>query len=485
MHEEKSMSIDPGTLLAQAMSHALAYRRTLAKDPQPPSADYHAMLERFAEAMPAHGTDAGEVIDALATEALPGLMPIAGPRFFGWVMGASHPVGVAADWLVSAWGQNTGYHSPTPATAAIEAVAERWLLEVLDLPPGSSVGFSTGATVANAIGLAAARTGVLLQAGWDPDADGLFGAPPVEVLLGADAHSSVFSSLQLIGFGYRRVTKVDTDDQGRMRPEALARALGDKPGPKIVIAQAGQINTGAFDPFTEIVALSKAAGAWVHVDGAFGLWARAVPSLRHLTAGIEGADSWVTDGHKWLQVPYDCGFAIVRDRTIHQRAMTQWSSYLPTIGEGDRVPSAFVPELSRRARGVPVYALLRTLGRQGVAELVERHCALARHFAELLAREPGVQVLNIVSLNQVIVSFGEGDAASRRAATEAVIARIQKGGVCFAAGAEWRGDWVMRLSVTSGATTMHDIEISAAAIVAAWRAERLTQPGAAPQPGAA
>jgi glutamate/tyrosine decarboxylase-like PLP-dependent enzyme len=209
-----------------------------------------------------------------------------------------------------------------------------------------------------------------------------------------------------------------------------------------------------------------------------------VPALRHLTEGIEGADSWVTDGHKWLQVPYDCGFAIVRDRTIHQRAMTQWSSYLPTIGEGDRVPSAFVPELSRRARGVPVYAMLKTLGRQGVAEMVEHHCALARQFAELLCREPGVRVLNTVSLNQVIVSFGDGDAASRRAATEAVIARIQKGGICFAAGAQWRDDWVMRLSATSGATRARDIEISAVAIVAAWRAERLAQQRGAAQPDA-
>jgi glutamate/tyrosine decarboxylase-like PLP-dependent enzyme len=334
------------------------------------------------------------------------------------------------------------------------------------------VGFCTGATVANAIGLAAARTGVLLQAGWDPDADGLFGAPPVEVLIGADAHSSVFSSLQLIGFGWRRVTKIDTDEQGRMRPESLALALARQPGPKIVIAQAGQINTGAFDPFTEVVALAKDAGAWVHVDGAFGLWARTVPALRHQTDGIEGADSWVTDGHKWLQVPYDCGFAIVRDRAIHQRAMTQWSSYLPTIGAGDRVPSAFVPELSRRARGVPVYALLRTLGRAGVAELVARHCALARQFAQRLAGEPGVRVLNAVVLNQVIVGFGDGDAAARRADTEAVIARVQQDGVCFAAGAEWRGEWVMRLSVTSVATTAHDIELSAAAIVAAWHAVR-------------
>lgn len=464
------MTPDPGTLLAQAMAHALAYRRTLASDPRPPSADYQAMLDHFSQAMPEHGTAAGEVIDALATQALPGLMPMAGPRFFGWVIGASHPAGVAADWLVSAWGQNTGYHTPTPATAAIEAVAERWLLDVLDLPAGSSVGFSTGATVANAIGLAAARTGVLLQAGWDPDADGLFGAPPVQVFVGADAHSSVFSSLQLIGFGYRRVTRVDTDDQGRMLPTALAQALAGPPGPKIVVAQAGQINTGAFDPFADIVALAKAAGAWVHVDGAFGLWARAVPGLRHLTAGIDGADSWVTDGHKWLQVPYDCGFAIVRDRQVHQRAMTQWSSYLPSVVDGDRVPSAYVPELSRRARGVPVYAMLKTLGRQGVADLVARHCALARQLADLLAGHPGVRVLNKVCLNQVIVAFGDGGPTARRAATEAVIARVQRDGTCFAAGAQWRGQWVMRLSVSSGETTARDIEVSAAAILAAWQA---------------
>jgi glutamate/tyrosine decarboxylase-like PLP-dependent enzyme len=470
------MAADIGVLFSKAMSHALAYRRGLAEDPRPPSADYQSMVERFAEALPEEGMAAVDVIDALAAQAAPGLMPMAGPRFFGWVIGASHPCGVAADWLVSAWGQNSGYHSPTPATAAIEATAERWLVEVLDLPPDSSVGFATGATVANGIGLAAARTGVLLAAGWDPDADGLFGAPPVEVLVGADAHSSVFSSLQLIGFGYRRTTKVETDAQGRMLPQSLERALRGKAGPKIVIAQAGQINTGAFDPFAEIVALSKAVGAWLHVDGAFGLWARAAPGLRHLTAGMEGADSWVTDGHKWLQVPYDCGFAIVKDRTIHQRAMTQWSSYLPTIGQGDRVPSAFVPELSRRARGVPVYALLRTLGRRGVADLVERHCALARQFAAGLEKEPGIRVLNEVALNQVIVNFGAGDAASRRAATEAVIARVQRDGVCFAAGAEWRGDWVMRLSVTSGETTARDIEMSAAAIVAAWRAEQLSGP---------
>jgi glutamate/tyrosine decarboxylase-like PLP-dependent enzyme len=405
-------------------------------------------------------------------------MPITGSRFFGWVMGASHPVGVAADFLVTAWGQNTGYHSPTPATAAIEEIAERWLLELLDLPPESAIGFATGATVANGTCLAAARTATLLKAGWDPDADGLFGAPPVHVLIGADAHSSLFSSLQLIGFGYKRVVTIETDDQGRMKPAALEAAINPLTGPKIVIAQAGQINTGAYDPFPEIAAIGKAHDAWLHVDGAFGLWARATGSLRHLTDGLEDFDSWCTDGHKWLQVPYDCGFAIVRDKQMLARAMTQWSTYLPTISQGDRVPSVYVPELSRRARGVPVWALIKAYGRDGIAAMVERHCSLARRFAEKLAREPGIRVLNDVVINQVIVNFGEGDVVQRKACTERVIASIQRGGVCYAGGAQWRDDWVMRLSVISAPTTEADIDRSAEAIVAAWRAVQAESPNA-------
>jgi glutamate/tyrosine decarboxylase-like PLP-dependent enzyme len=388
------------------------------------------------------------------------------------VMGASHPAGVAADILVSAWGQNAGYHSPTPSVSALEGQAEKWLLEALDLPRQSSIGFATGATVANAIGLAAARTRTLLDHGWDPDADGLFGAPPVHVFIGADAHSSLFSSLQLIGFGYNRVTRIETDAQGRIVPSALAAAMRGLSGPKVVIAQAGQINTGAFDQFNEIADITEAAGAWLHVDGAFGLWARATPARQHLTAGIERAQSWATDAHKWLQVPYDCGLAIVADREAHQRAMTQWSSYLPSIGADDRVPSAYVPELSRRARGTPVWAMLKLLGRQGIADLIEHHCRCATRMAERLAAEPGIQVLNDVVINQVAVSFGEGDAASRKAATEAVIANVQGGGVCFAGGASWHGEWIMRISVTSGETTMDDIEVSADAIIGAWRAVR-------------
>ncbi|MEO6396570.1 MAG: aminotransferase class V-fold PLP-dependent enzyme [Devosia sp.] len=451
------------------MDEAIAYRERVADDTRPPQRDYHALRDAYAAPLPETGTAPDAVLDELIGMAEGGLMPMTGPRFFGWVIGSSHPVGVAADWLVSAWGQNAGYHSPTPAAAAIEEIAESWLVDLLDLPRGSAIGFVTGATVANGVCLAAARTGTLLKAGWDPDADGLFGAPNVHVLIGADAHSSLFSSLQLIGFGYKRVIKIATDEQGRMIPAALEAAIAPLEGPKIIVAQAGQINTGAFDPFGEIAVIAKAHDAWLHVDGAFGLWARATQTHKHLTQGIEAADSWVTDGHKWLQAPYDTGFAIVRDKEILLKAMTQWSSYLPAIGQGDRVPSNYVPELSRRARGVPVWAMIRHLGRAGITQMVERHCALARRFAARLADEPGIRILNDVVLNQVIVSFGEGDAASRRASTEAVIARVQAGGVLFAGGAQWRDDWAMRLSVISAPTSEADIEMSADAIIAAWR----------------
>lgn len=359
------MTYDLRTLLNRAVEHAVDYRASLNEHAGRPDHSYAEMRDRLLEPLPEQGMAPPEVLEELVRRSAGGLMPITGPRFFGWVMGASHPAGVAADWLVSAWGQNAGYHTPTPAAAAMEEVAEHWLLDILDLPRHSSIGFTTGATVAGAVGLAAARTRVLLDAGWDPDADGLFGAPPVHVLIGDDAHSSMFSALQLIGFGYRRLIRVATDSQGRMSVAALDAALRGLSGPKIVVAQAGQINTGAYDRFADIIPIAHAAGAWVHVDGAFGLWARATPSLKHLTDGIEAADSWVTDGHKWLQVPYDSGFAIVRDREAHQRAMTQWASYLPSISPTDRVPSAFVPELSRRARGTPVWAMLKTLGRQG------------------------------------------------------------------------------------------------------------------------
>ncbi len=457
-------------LLDKAKAHALAYRqaeKTLTHD-------YHAMRTRIMAPTPETGADAGAVIDELVRLTEGGLQTTIGPRFYGWVMGASEPAGLAADWLVSAWGQNAGYQNTAPAMAAIEQAAEAWLLDILDLPRDSAIGFTTGATIANATCLAAARSRVLLDAGWDPDADGLFGAPPVHVLVGADAHASVFAALQLIGFGRKRAILVDADKtQGRMLPEALEAAIAPLSGPKLVIAQAGQINTGDFDPFTEIAAIAKAHGAWLHVDGAFGLWARATPSLKHLTAGIESFDSWATDGHKWLQTPYDSGFAIVRDKEALLHAMTNWASYLPTVQQGDRVPSNYVPELSRRARGVPVWALLKTYGRDGVAKLVERHCTLTRRFAERLSHEPGIRILNDVVLNQIALDFGADSEA-----TKAVIARVQHDGVLYAGGAEWRGNWIMRLSIISAPTTEADIDMSADAIIAAWRAVQAASPKA-------
>ncbi|MET3901274.1 glutamate/tyrosine decarboxylase-like PLP-dependent enzyme [Devosia sp. UYZn731] len=469
------MGKDLGLLLGKAAEYAARYRSQIGSHSARPLADYHEMREQLAMPLPTVGTDPTEVLEQLVTAAEPGLMPTTGPRFFAWVMGASDPIGVAADFLVSAWGQNAGYQSTSPAAAAFEEVAERWLLEILNLPRESGIGFTTGATVANGICLAAARTKTLLASGWDPDADGLFGAPPIHVLIGKDAHSSVFSSLQLIGLGRKRVISIDTDELGRMDPRALQTAIAPLTGPKIVIAQAGQINTGAFDPFGDLVAIGKEHDAWVHVDGAFGLWARATPTHAQLTEGIEGCDSWATDGHKWLQVPYDSGFAIVRDRDTLLGAMSQWSSYLPSIAAGDRIPSNYVPELSRRARGIPVYAVLKTLGRQGVVELVQRHCTLAIRFAERVSSEPGICVVSTPIINQLILNFGVGESIDRKRQTETVIARVIADGTCYVAGALWRGDWVMRISISSGATTERDIDLSADAIIGAWRQVRAAE----------
>ena len=439
-----------------------------------PVRNYHEMRADFSEPLPEIGADTQQVIRQLAERGEPGLMQMVHPRFFGWVLGASHPAGVAADWLASAWGQNTGYHTPTPTTAAVEEVAAEWLLELLDLPREASVGFATGASVGNFVALAAARNRVLRGHGWDTNADGLFGAPEIHVFIGDDAHTSVFSALQFLGLGHDRVIRIDADSEGRMRPDHLSREIAERTGPKIVIAQAGQINTGAFDPFEDLVDIARGAGAWLHVDGAFGLWARASDKLRRLTNGIEDADSWVTDGHKWLQTPFDTGYAIVRDRAAHQRAMTTWASYLPTQQDDERSPSFLVPELSRRARGLATWAILKTLGRSGVSEMVERHCQVARRMASKLSSEEGVRILNDVVLNQVIVEFGSSDsgAEKRQELTQAVIDAAVESGEMFVGGARWRDAWVMRISVISNETTIEDGDIATGTILAAWKRVR-------------
>jgi glutamate/tyrosine decarboxylase-like PLP-dependent enzyme len=457
-----------------ALRHAKAFRAGLADRPPRPTITPQDMLARLDGPTPERGEDGAAIIEALAQAAEPGLMAMAGPRFFGWVIGASHEAGVAADMLTSAWGQNAGMYAGTPAAAVAEKVAGDWLLDILRLPKESSVGFVTGATIANFVGLAAARNEVLRRAGWDVEAKGLQGAPRVRVLIGADAHTTVYASLRFLGFGSETAEPIATDDQGRMKADVLARTLAQGEGPAIVIGQAGQINTGAFDPVGEIAKACRAHGAWLHIDGAFGLWARAVPEMAPMVEGLDQADSWATDGHKWLQLPYDCGLVFVRDRDAHRRAMTIAASYLPKGGEIEHDPSLYTPELSRRARGFAAWAVIKALGREGIAQMVRNHCAFARRVAERVSTEPGVQVLNDVVLNQVILAFGDGDIEAQNAATRAVIERLQQDNVVFAGGSAWRDRWVMRLSIISGPLTEADIDRLGDAIIAAWRAVRPT-----------
>jgi glutamate/tyrosine decarboxylase-like PLP-dependent enzyme len=463
----EAWSPDHEMMLRRAAELAMNFRRSRGSDAHQPTKSFAEMRQDFAGPLPKQGCAGLAAIEELVARTEPGLASMTGPRFFGWVMGASHPVGVAADWLTSAWGQNCGGHSVTPAAAACEEAAARWLLELLDLPRSASVGFATGATLANVTCLAAARGELLRRMGWDVEGDGLFGAPPIRVVIGEEAHVSVFSALQFLGLGCNRVTRIPTDSMGRMKVDAFASAMEGDDGPTIVITQAGHINTGAFDPIAQIADIAHRSNAWVHVDGAFGLWARACAELAPLGVGLDRADSWATDGHKWLQLPYDCGFAIVRNAEAHRRAMAIVASYLPTAAADERNPSHYVPELSRRARGFTAWAMIRALGRDGISKMVAGHCRIARHMAETLRAEPGIHVLNAVELNQVVVRFGSDERADDL--TRRVIDRIQADGVCFAGGAQWKGLWVMRLSVVSWATTERDADRSVAAIVGAWR----------------
>jgi glutamate/tyrosine decarboxylase-like PLP-dependent enzyme len=455
--------------MAHAARSAIAYRRAVSRADRDPVATYGEMMEAFSAPLPESMGDPAEIIAALVDLATPGIRGMTGPRFFGWVVGGSHPTGVAADWLTAAWGQNAGNAMAAPAVSVVEAVAAGWLLDLLDLPRGASVGFVTGATVANFVCLAAARSEVLRRVGWDVEADGLFGAPPVRVLIGADAHATVYSGLKYLGLGAKRVRVVETDDRGRMLAGAFDRAIKACDGPVIAIAQAGQINTGVSDPFDALADSVAEAGGWLHVDGAFGLWARAAPSRAPLVAGVERAESWATDGHKWLQVPYDSGFAIVKDQEAHRRAMAISASYLPPVAGGERDPTAYVPELSRRARGFATWAMIRQLGRSGIADMVTQGCDVAARMAHRLAAEPGVTLVRPVELNQFMLVFGEGTDEARDSATLAVVRQVQEDAVAFIGASQWRGRWVMRVSVSSIETTPEQGDIAADAVIRAWR----------------
>lgn len=445
------------------------YRREVAEAAANPVASYGEIHARFDRPVPEQGTDGLSLIGELDAGARDGLRPIAAPRFFGWVNGHSHIAGVAADWLTSAWGQNCAGVPMTPAGAAVEAVVARWLLELLHLPAQCSVGLVSGATVANFVGLAAARGELLRRQGWNVEDDGLFGAPPLRVLIGADAHVTVFSGLRYLGLGAKRVSVIAADDQGRMLPGELEKELKRGEGPAIVIGQAGQINTGVSDPFAAIAPMVRDAGGWLHVDGAFGLWAKASPRHRHLLDGVELADSWATDGHKWLQTPYDCGFAIVAHEAAHRQAMEIAASYLAPPDPTERHPGRYVPELSRRARGFAAWAMIRRLGREGIAEMVDEDVRLAGYLADGFAAIAGARVLHRPELNQLMVRFGEeaGEEAGDRL-TLATVDQIQQDATAFMGPALWRGRWVMRVSVCSIATTTQAADETIEAVRAAW-----------------
>ena len=417
-----------------------------------PAPEDVARLEHLAQPLPDEPTDPRDVLALLDEYGSPATVASTGGRYFGFVTGGTLPASLAANWLAAAWDQNCTFRVMSPIGSRLEEIASDWLRDIFGLPSQSGCGFVTGATMANFAGLIAARHALLARAGWNVEEQGLFGAPEIKVVVGAEVHVSLLKALSLVGFGKARVMTVPADDQGRMRADLLP-VLDER---TVVCMQAGNVNSGAFDRAVEICARAHEAGAWVHVDGAFGLWAAAAPARRHLVAGVAEADSLATDCHKWLNVPYDCGLTFVRDAAHLRNAMTFNAAYLQTTGR--REPWQFTPEASRRARGVEVWAALRSLGRKGLAEMIERNCRQAACFADGL-RAAGFVILNDVVLNQVLVSFGSD------AQTQRVIEEIQKDGTCWCGGTQWHGQSAMRISVSSWVTSDDDVRQSLEAMV--------------------
>ena len=439
-------------LLKSTAERAIRYQRERNERGVAPTAEAVAGLSRFDEALPEAPSDAESVVALLDEVGSPATVVSTGGRYFGFVIGGALPATVAAGWLATAWDQNAAMVIMSPLAAKLEAVAMRWLLDVLGLPPECGAGFVSCATQANFSGLAAARHALLARQGWDVEARGLFGAPEIRVVVGEEVHVSILKALTMLGLGRERVIRVPVDGQGRMRADALP-PLDEQ---TIVCLQAGNVNTGGFDPADAIIPLARAAGAWVHVDGAFGIWAAAAPERAHLMAGYNEADSWATDAHKWLNVPYDSGIVFVREPQHLHAAMSASAAYL--IEGAEREPFHYTPDSSRRARGIEVWAALRSLGRSGLTDLIERTCRYAGRFAEGLA-DAGFDVLNEVALNQVLVSFGDAETTRR------VIAAVQQEGTCWAGATVWQGQTAMRISVSSWATTEVDVERSLEAMI--------------------
>lgn len=452
--------------LARASAIARAWLAGVDADRVGPTASLDELRSRLGGPLPEAGEDPVATVEALAEAADGGVVRSTGPRYFGFVIGGSLPAALAADWLAGAWDQNAALYVSGPSAAVAEEVAAAWAAELLGLPPGVSAGFTTGATMASFTALAAGRHALLERAGWDVERHGLFGAPEVPVVVGEEAHVTIHAALQMLGMGRDRVVRVPTDEQGRMRADGLAAALAGIDRPALVCAQAGNVNTGAFDPLPEIADLVRASGGWLHVDGAFGLWAACDPDRRHLVRGAERADSWTTDAHKWLNVPYDSGLAFCAHPAAHHAAMTLGAAYYVETAGGERDPYNWVAESSRRARGLAVWAAIRSLGRDGVAAMVARTCDHARRFAAGLEGAPGARILNDVVLNQVLVRFDDpsGDAAAGDARTSAVIAAVQADGTLWLGGSAWHGMRVMRIAVSGWRTTGEDVDRSVAVI---------------------
>jgi glutamate/tyrosine decarboxylase-like PLP-dependent enzyme len=439
-------------LLLDTAKRAIRYREEILERSVAPSAEAIKKLKEFDISFPQKPNAPEKVISLLDELGSPATIGISGKRFFGFVIGGSLPVTVAASWLSTAWDQNAGLFVGSPIGVVLEEVSLKWLLEIFGLPPESGGAFITGATMANFTALAAARHSVLKNAGWDVEANGLFGAPLVTVIIGQEAHPSLFRSLGLLGLGKERVIKVPVDNQGRMIPGKIPKIKE----PAIVCVQAGNVNTGSFDPINEICEMAHNANAWVHVDGAFGLWAAVVPEKKYLTEGINLADSWATDAHKWLNVPYDSGLAFVKDSESLRSALAFTAAYLP-VGE-HREPSHYSPELSRRSRGVEVWAALYSLGKSGLEKMIDRACRCAKMFADGLDKA-GFEILNDVVINQVLVSFGKPEE------TKKIISDLQEDGTCWCGVTEWQGRTAMRISISSHETTEEDVKKSLNAMI--------------------
>jgi len=443
--------------LERAAEHALAFLEGLDTRSVATTASLAELRARLGRPLADHGVPATQVIDELVADADAGILGSQGGRFFSWVIGGGTPAAMAADWLTTVWDQNAGIHACAPAASVVEEVAAGWLTELFELPAGTSVGFVTGTQMAHMTCLAAARHAVLRDRGWDVERNGLAGAPPIRVLANADRHGSVDRAVRFVGIGSDAIQPLAVDDDGRVQPEVLRAALAASPDPAIVVLQAGELNLAAFDPFEDLAPIARAAGAWSHVDGAFGLWAKASPGHRDLVRGLELCDSWTTDGHKYLNVPYDSGLAFVRDAEAHRAAMTLSTSYLPAGGAA-RDALDWNPEFSRRARGFAVYAALRELGREGVADLVERTSRYAHTVAVGIGAMPGAELIAASGLNQGLVRFGD----DRR--TDAVIAAINATGEAFFGGVTWHGRRAMRISACNWRTTEADVARTLAAV---------------------